>query len=276
MWRAFEVKSLAVQLSLPDDPVAVTGDPARLRQIMANLVDNAWKYTERGGAITISLLVEDREAVLRIEDTGLGISPDRLGSIFDLFTRGYPHATEAGLGVGLALVKRLVTLHGGRIEAASDGVGRGTIFVVRLPLAPHGPDEAIPETPRPVSARRILVIEDNDDAREALVAGLRLDGHMVEAAGTSGEGIEMAARLRPDVIILDIGLPDTDGYEVARIIRTKLGSGVRLVALTGYGQEADRRRAAEAGFDAHLTKPVSPEQLAAVIAEAAIIRHKGW
>jgi CheY-like chemotaxis protein len=206
---------------------------------------------------------------VRIRDTGVGIEAGMLPRIFDLFTQGDQSLarTSGGLGVGLTLVRRLVELHGGGVTARSEGPERGSEFTVRLPLAIARPGGAIPANPRercPASA--VLVIEDNSDARQTLRALLEHDGHRVDEAIDGASGLAQAEALRPDILLIDIGLPAMDGYEVARRIRAQRGHEPILVAITGYGQPDDRRRAFEAGFDAHLTKPVSPDHLADVLA----------
>jgi PAS domain S-box-containing protein len=255
-------------VSLGDEPIIVAGDPIRLQQIFGNLLNNACKYTPMGGSIWITLAVEDDVAVATIRDDGQGIPPEKLNSIFDLFVQAHPTLarTDGGLGIGLSLVKRLVQMHGGDVHASTGGPGRGATFTVRLPCAPMA---AVPSGPvaasAPASPQRILVIEDNGDAREMLATLLRLVGHEVVEAATGKEGIELALRHAPTTVILDIGLPDVDGYEVGRRLRQRLGGGVRLVALSGYGQVQDRTRSTKAGFDAHLVKPVDPATLGKVI-----------
>jgi CheY-like chemotaxis protein len=241
--------------------VIVKGDPARLEQVVGNLLDNASKYTPEAGSIRLDLDVEADGAVLRVRDTGPGIPPERIHSIFDPFTQINPTLarTAGGLGVGLSVVKRIVELHGGAVEVHSDGPG--SEFVVRLPVtaeAPPPPSERPTATP---TAGRVLVIEDNDDGREALVMALKAVGIDVQGASSGRAGIELALQSGPDHVLVDIGLPDLDGYEVARTLRQRLGPRVKLLALTGYGQPADRTRSAEAGFDAHLVKPVAPKDL---------------
>ena len=247
--------------------VFVLGDPVRLQQVLGNLVNNASKYSDAGGTVRVSLEVEGAEAVLRVSDDGAGIPEDKLDSIFELFAQADPGLarTEGGLGIGLTLVRRIVELHGGTVLASSEGLGRGAELTVRLPIA----SEAAPSTPaapppKP-TRRRIVVIEDHPDGREALATSLSLQGHEVRAAATGREGIEVAASSDPDAVLIDIGLPDVDGYEVARTLRARLAARVPLVALTGYGQPQDRARAKAAGFDAHLVKPVEPARLVQVL-----------
>jgi CheY-like chemotaxis protein len=227
---------------------------------------NAIKYTPTGGRIVVSARAEGEHAMLRIEDSGVGIAPDLLPRIFDLFVQGArePDRATGGLGVGLTLVRRLTDLHGGWVKAASEGPGRGSVFTVCLPLATAAPAEATsasPPTMAPVR-RRVLTIEDYADARESLRSLLELSGHEVREAADGPTGVELALRLRPDVVLIDIGLPGLDGYDVARRIRSApQGHRMVLAAVTGYGQPEDRRRAEEAGFDTLLVKPVRPEQL---------------
>src|SRR5262249_6879735 len=197
--------------------------------------------------------------------TGVGISAEMLPRVFDLFAQGDPSLahSQGGLGIGLTLVRRLVELHGGMVTVHSEGLGRGTEVVVRLPLGTPSPSSPEPPTEQRVGrARHILVIEDNPDAREMLRTTLEVDGHRVDVAEDGPQGVETARSSRPDVVLVDIGLPGLNGYEVAKQVRALFGRHVRLIAVTGYGQSEDRRRTEEAGFDAHLTKPVSSEQIA--------------
>lgn len=252
-----------LDVSLSAEPVVVRADAARMQQVVGNLVHNASKYTPVGGSIWVSVTSEDGHAVVRVRDDGIGIARDRLVSIFEPFTQVNPPLarTEGGLGIGLTLVSRLVELHGGTVEAKSDGPDAGAEFVVRLPLTAERPREERMAQTAISKPARILVIEDNDDAREALVTALRLDGHEVHAARTGLEGIATAQRETPGTVLIDIGLPDIDGFEVARRLREILGARARLVALTGYGQADDRRRSEAAGFDGHLVKPVAAETI---------------
>jgi PAS domain S-box-containing protein len=265
-----EAKRQRLAVVVPERAVTVTGDAVRLQQVVGNLLDNAVRYTPAGGAIAIALTTEAGEARLQIRDDGAGIPPESLVSVFELFAQANPTLarTEGGLGIGLTLVKRVVELHGGSIRAQSEGSGRGAEFVIRLPLAAEpaaGPSErACPPVLHP---RRVLVIEDHPDGREMLALALRLQGHEVFEAATASAGLEAAGRHTPDVVLVDIGLPDRDGYEVGRQLREKLGDGLRLIAVTGYGQPRDRARSSEVGFDAHLVKPVDPARLAEVLQE---------
>jgi CheY-like chemotaxis protein len=206
-----------------------------------------------------------------VEDSGVGISPELLPRIFDLFVQGErePDRAQGGLGVGLTLVRRLTELHGGRVEAASEGPGRGSVFTLRLPLAaaPLATATSLGGSMTSSVPRRVLMIEDYADARDSLRALLELSGHEVREAADGPTGVELALRLQPDVVLIDIGLPGLDGYDVARRIRSApQGHRMVLAAVTGYGQPEDRRRAEEAGFDAHLVKPVDPDQLTELLA----------
>lgn len=264
-----ELKRQRLSVSLGETPVTVVGDPVRLQQVFGNLLNNAAKYTPVDGSIWLTLKVEEGDrAVVTIADNGPGIPADKIESIFDLFVQANPTLarTEGGLGIGLTLVRQLVDLHGGEVMVASDGPGRGTRFTVSLPLA-GGPATAAAEPPTKaaVHPQRVLVVEDNADAREMLAMLLRLMGHEVIEAATGADGIEQALRHSPTVVVLDIGLPDVNGYEVAQQLRERLTKPARLVALSGYGQPQDRARSREAGFDAHLVKPVDPAALVEVI-----------
>ncbi len=251
-------------LSLPPVPLRVEADPTRLGQVMVNLLNNAAKYTEPGGRIELSLQRDGTQAVVRVKDSGMGIPPSALASIFEPFAQLNPSLDRAqgGLGIGLTLVRRLVELHGGTIAAHSDGLGRGSEFVVRLRLDPRSLTEEPPRSQPPFVPRRVLLIEDNQDGREMLTGLLRLWGHQVEEADDGPGGLTAIRRQPPDVALVDIGLPDLDGYELARQVRAAPGGDrVVLIAVTGYGQPQDRRRAVEAGFDDHLVKPVDLDKL---------------
>jgi signal transduction histidine kinase len=263
-------KRQTLHVTLPDEPVVVKGDPNRLQQIAANLLDNASKYTPEAGSIWLTVASDEGEATLRVRDDGIGIPADRLSSLFDPFSQinSTLARTTGGLGIGLTIVKRLVELHSGTIEVAT--TGRGATFTVRLPLTADLVPPRQPEpSPGPVHRWRVVVIEDNDDGREALVLALRTLGHEVHAANTGRAGIELVQRTQPDWVLVDIGLPDIDGYDVARMLRTVSGGGSKLIALTGYGQNADRKRSAEAGFAIHLVKPVAPVDLMKILESAS-------
>lgn len=258
-------------VSVDARPAWIMGDGLRLEQVVGNLLTNALKYTPAGGAIRVRVEPAAGEAVLSVEDSGIGIARELRPRIFDLFVQGNRSLDRAqgGLGIGLTLVQRLVRLHGGRVEVSSPGPGRGSVFTVRLPLAGR-PLVGMPamSTTRAVSApRRILLVEDNDDARETLRHLLELEGHVVHEAEDGTGAVEVALREQPDVAIIDIGLPGLDGYEVARRIRWRPeGQRIVLVALTGYGTADDHARSQAAGFDAHLVKPVDPGTLTRTIA----------
>jgi PAS domain S-box-containing protein len=261
-----------VSVQLPATPMFVEADPTRLEQIIVNVLNNASKYTPPAGHISVLASREGDEAVLRIRDTGVGIPAEMLPRIFELFVQGDQSLahTSGGLGIGLTLVHRLVELHHGRLEASSEGPGRGSEFTIGLPLSRT---ETAPATAVAIPARcpasAVLLIEDNADARQSLRTLLEQDGHRVDDAADGPSGLDRAETTRPDIVLIDIGLPRMDGYEVARRIRARRGTAPILVAITGYGRADDRRLSLEAGFDAHLTKPVTPEQLAQVLAAEA-------
>ncbi len=260
---------IAVSLAA-EEPLLVEGDSVRIEQVVHNLLTNALKYTPSGGRVAVRLARRGGQAEIRIEDTGVGIDPDILPSVFDLFTQADDTLDRAhgGLGIGLTLVRSLVELHGGTVRAESAGRGRGSTFVVRLPAASSSPDPQKPEPLPSVRPRRILLVEDNLDVRVSLQALLEDAGHRVTAARDGIEGAERGIADRPEVALVDIGLPGLDGYGVARRLRDRLGGRVYLVALTGYGLPEDRRRALESGFDAHLTKPVTLSSVLKLLAAA--------
>ncbi len=259
----------ALSVSLPEEPLVVEADPVRLDQIIVNLVTNAAKFTPRRGRLAVSVTREPSDAVIRVRDNGVGIPSELLPHVFDLFRQGErPLARSAGgLGIGLTIVQNLVTLHGGRVSAHSEGPGSGSEFTVSIPLSSVAP-EIVPvlDSDRPAklstSPSRVLIIEDDRDNRDMLRTSLELAGHQVDVADDGVGGVERARAMQPDIALIDIGLPGLDGYEVAQRIRRDLGGAIRLIALTGYGRPEDRRRGAEAGFDAYLVKPVFADQLA--------------
>jgi PAS domain S-box-containing protein len=260
----FESRRQNVVVSQWPEPVMILGDPVRVQQIVANLLTNASKYTPENGSVTITVAAEGDDAVLRVRDTGMGIPAVRLDEIFELFTqlKTPKTRTEGGLGIGLTLAKQLTALHGGTISALSEGSGKGSEFAVRLPRqtgVPPGSEGAVPKTRG--TRHRVLIIDDNQDARDVLAMALEIDGHRVFAAASGREGLEVALVERPTLVIVDIGLPDIDGHEVARRLRQALGSEVILVAFSGYGQPEDRRRSVEAGFDHHIVKPATAESI---------------
>ena len=250
-------------------PVGVSFDPARLEQIVVNLLTNALKFTPAGGAIRVGVRAEADTAILVVEDEGIGIPEDVLPRIFDLFFQGERTAarSEGGLGIGLTLVKTLTELHGGTIEARTGGPGLGSAFVIRLPRVALPRNAARRRLPQSTEHRRILIIEDNDDARDMLKTWMTLEGHDVLEAANGVEGVKMLINERPEVAFIDIGLPGMDGYEVARMARQQADLATRLVALTGYGQAADRQRSFQAGFDDFVVKPVDPARLTQILSD---------
>jgi signal transduction histidine kinase len=257
-------------VKLPDHHIWVDGDSVRLAQVVGNLLNNAAKFTPPGGSIALSACLEGTQAVIRVTDNGIGISAEQAKSIFDLFAQAghAPDRVQDGLGIGLSLVRTLVNLHGGSVDVHSDGAGRGSTFEVRLPTLAGTPpadetDFGMPSAPaRPADAYRILVVDDNVDSAEIVSALLQFAGHEVHMAHDGAGAIEAALRLKPDVVFLDIGLPDMSGVDVAAALRgrAELEKTV-LIALTGYGQDKDRMGAMAAGFNHHLTKPVNMETL---------------
>jgi CheY-like chemotaxis protein len=251
-----------LSIDAPGSAVLLLGDLARLAQVVSNLLNNAAKYSDEGGRIWLSVELAGPHVVVRVRDAGCGISPEVLPHVFDLFTQA-DHTldrSQGGLGIGLTLVKTLAEMHGGSVTASSPGLGRGSEFTVRLPRAPAD----VAPAPLPVARgaiggarRRVLVVDDNVDAAHSLARLLEAAGHDVSAVYDGLAALSQASQLRPDVILLDIGLPGLDGYEVARRLRSRPETAAALlVALTGYGQDEDRRRSQEAGFDHHLVKPV--------------------
>jgi signal transduction histidine kinase len=253
-------------------------DPTRLAQVFANLLTNAAKYTDPHGHIALTVSRDDGEIVVTVTDDGIGLPAEMIPRVFDLFEQAErsPDRAEGGLGIGLALVKNLVALHGGRVSVQSDGPGRGCQFTVRLPASSgvptHERHEAAPPPTEPRTARsqRILVVDDNVDAAEILMESLQLAGHEVEMSIDPIAALEVAARFAPEVAVLDIGLPVMDGYELAGRLRGVPGcEACRLIALTGYGQEHDRKRSREAGFESHLVKPIDVDALLALVEAGA-------
>ena len=265
-----EASGHQLAVSLPAEPIHLDADPARLAQVISNLLNNAAKYTEPGGHIALTAERRGGDLVLTVRDTGVGISAEMLPGIFEMFAQvdRSLERSQGGLGIGLTLVRRLVEMHGGTIEARSEGIGRGSEFVVRLPVRGERPEPARPEfrpagRERPAPApRRILVVDDNHDAARSLARLLKLAGNEVQTAGDGREAVVAAAAFRPDAVLLDIGLPVLNGYDAARQIRAQpWGGDMVLIALTGWGQDEDRRRSREAGFDHHLVKPVDTDTM---------------
>ncbi|MBK6005628.1 PAS domain-containing protein [Ramlibacter ginsenosidimutans] len=261
----------ALDVQLPQEPLWVEGDPVRLAQVLANLLNNAAKYSEDGGHVTVGAWAEDGQAVVSVRDTGIGIDPELLPRMFGMFTRGQRDSARAqgGLGIGLALSRRLAEMHGGTLDGHSDGVGQGSEFVVRLPLAAAAADAADAQPAHGLRTNEAdlrgiaaLVVDDNPDAGDSLGQVLALLGAEVRVARDGRKALETFAEFLPRVVLLDIGMPEMNGYEVARAIRARFpGAPTTLVALTGWGQEDDRRRAREAGFDHHLVKPAEIDAL---------------
>ena len=267
-------KGQSVAKSLPDAPIWIYADPMRIEQVVVNLLNNACKYTDRGGHIWIGLEQKGDEAVLRVRDSGIGIAPDLLPRIFDLFTQADKSLdrSQGGLGIGLSLVKSLVTMHRGRVDAVST-VGQGSEFIVKLPvmLSPQVPVPVFAENiVTPANPLKVLVVDDNTDAAKGVAMLLRASGHIVKVAHDGADAMQAALEFVPQVVLLDIGLPVVNGYEVAKWIRHEPAlKNLVLVALTGYGQESDRQRTQEAGFDHHLVKPVEFAKVETILAAVA-------
>jgi CheY-like chemotaxis protein/two-component sensor histidine kinase len=275
---ALEERRHRIEQAVGPEPLAVDADPVRLQQVITNLLTNAAKYTPPGGRIALSAGREGGEAVIRVRDNGIGIRPEMLGRIFEMFTQAdrVEGRISEGLGLGLPLVKSLVELHGGSVDAHSDGPGRGSEFVVRLPLksvyslmpppSSRAEDKGQGARDKRQESKRILVVDDNRDGAESIAMLLGMRGHEVRVAYDGAEALRAFDDFSPHVLLLDIGMPGMSGYEVARRLRAAPASeGVLIVAMTGYGQDEDRRRAREAGFDHHLVKPVEFDVLFALL-----------
>ena len=271
-----EVQGHQLNVTVPHESLLLDADPVRLAQVVGNLLTNSAKYTEANGHIWLTARREGGQAVLSVRDTGIGIAPDMLPHVFELFVQADHASTKAqgGLGIGLTLVKNLVEMHDGTVQARSGGLGKGSEFIVHLPLLtqarlePGESESAAQEQAAPSSGHRLLVVDDNHDAANSLSMLLRLQGHEVRVAHDGPTALEIATGFRPDLIFLDIGMPGMDGYEVARRVRQTPGlERTILAALTGWGQQEDRRRSAEAGFDHHLVKPPEPKALEGMLAE---------
>ena len=265
-----------LELALPDEPLRVRGDRLRISQVLSNLLDNAAKFTEAGGRIAVraARTAGGRRAEVGVRDDGAGIEPEVLPHVFEVFTQG-DHSLDrslGGLGVGLAVVKGLIEMHGGEVEARSAGPGRGSEILFRIPLEnAAAAAERQPEMAH--SGRKVLVVEDNPDAGAMMRDFLELSGHEVELAATGTDGVEAARQFHPEVVLCDLGLPGMSGYEVAEELRRDPSTrSARLIAVTGYGREEDRRRSKAAGFDLHLTKPVDPAKLRALLDERRVGR----
>jgi PAS domain S-box-containing protein len=271
-----DASSHSLNIGLPDEPLMLRADPTRLSQVVQNLLNNAAKYTPAGGTIWLDVLREGNEAaVISIRDTGIGIAAEHLSSIFEIFAQLSPghHRAQGGLGIGLSLVKALVERHGGTVSAHSAGTGLGSEFVVRLPIEVEAPEDnasALSSVVESHHSRRILIVDDNQDAAVSLAMLLEMDGHETRTASDGVAALSIAEHFLPQTVILDIGLPGVDGYEVARLIRGQAsGADITLIALTGRAQQRDREDARSAGFDFHLTKPVDYERLRSILDRSA-------
>ncbi|MGH6636626.1 MAG: ATP-binding response regulator [Gammaproteobacteria bacterium] len=268
-----ESRDHELTVTLSPQPIYLNGDPTRLAQVVGNLLNNACKFTDKGGRIRLAVEREGGQAVIRVQDTGIGIAADMLPRIFEMFTQVDTslERSHGGLGIGLRLVRELVELHDGTLEAHSAGIGQGSEFVVRLPIrieTPKPPPEPTVSEPTTTTARRILVVDDNRDSAESLAMLLKLTGNETHTAYDGLEAVEAAATFRPEVVLLDIGLPKLNGYEAARKIREQpWGKGMVLVALTGWGQDEDRQKSTDAGFNDHMVKPVDHAALMKLLAE---------
>jgi CheY-like chemotaxis protein len=256
---------------IPERGPLVSVDPVRLAQVVSNILDNATKFTPTGGKILVALLKHQDTAVLRIVDTGIGIAPQNLDRVFDLFTQVDRGAGGRGLGIGLALVRRLVELHGGSVTANSSGEGLGTEIVVRLPCLSEGRVEPSRKQQSPTTARdepiRFLIVDDNVDAANALTELLELSGCRARAGYSGEDALRLGEGFGPDIVLLDLGMPGMDGFETAKRVRqTSWGSHAKLVAVTGWGQASDRKKTADAGFDEHLVKPVDLDVVLELVA----------
>jgi CheY-like chemotaxis protein len=264
-----DAQALSLRVDLPQRPVWIDADLTRVSQALSNLLNNAAKYTPPGGEIRVTVTASECSTTVTVADNGIGIEPEMLDRIFEMFTQLQPYRdrTTGGLGIGLTLARRLIELHGGTIEARSEGCGRGTTFVVTVPTAGEPGRSVASGSPVAKSERpcRVLVADDNPDSTEMMREMFTLKGHDVKVAADGAQAVEIASGFRPEIAFLDIGMPRMDGYEAARRIRALLGHHVVLVALTGWGQDEDKRRSREAGFDEHLTKPPDPERLERLI-----------
>jgi signal transduction histidine kinase len=274
--EVFSAKQITLKVELPPDPCVIDVDHTRFVQILSNLLQNAAKFTDHGGSVRVSAAIVPpasdalSQVLITVTDSGIGISPELLPRVFDLFTQGETRSSQPGLGIGLTLARRLVELHGGRLDARSEGPGRGSAFVIQLPLAT---DQSVAATPRPADLqrleRRILVVDDNHDVADATAMLIEEMGGQARVAYDGDSALAMLQEYQPEVILLDIGMRGLDGYETCQRIRRVVGNRVLVVALTGFGQEQDKEKASRAGFDAHLTKPTDGAALAGVLASHA-------
>jgi signal transduction histidine kinase/CheY-like chemotaxis protein len=262
----FDAKRQTLSLHFPDrDTPWIDVDPARIEQILGNLLTNAMRYTPDGGQIAVEAALEGDEVVVRVSDDGIGIAPEMLPLLFEPFAQADSSLDRAhgGLGIGLTLVRSLAEMHGGTASAASEGIGRGSVFTLRLPIAQNPVQSTLIAQPKPTGdSRRVLVVDDNYDAASTLAMVLQYEEFVTSVVGDGAEAIRAVEKLQPEIVLLDIGLPGIDGYEVARRVRElPSGGDILLIAITGYGQPGDRARAFESGFDHHLVKPVDTLQL---------------
>jgi CheY-like chemotaxis protein len=280
-FEAYELRArereLAYHLNLAERPLYVMGDRQRLEQVLGNLLANAVKYTALGGRVDVDVFAEGQSARVAVTDNGVGLAPEMLGRVFAPFAQvdSSLDRSQGGLGLGLALVQSLVSLHGGEVHASSPGLGRGCRFEIQLPRAAadqQRPADVATPAVIPASPLKVVVVEDNQDIRELFVQSLATTGHSVACAADGPSGLEALLAFGPDVAFVDVGLPGFDGYEVARRARAA-GSRSRLVALTGYGQSTDKQRAVEAGFDEHLVKPVLDDDLRRSLERASSARN---
>jgi CheY-like chemotaxis protein len=272
---SIEAKGLTLKQGLPDEPLLVEGDPVRLAQIVINILTNAGRYTDSPGTITVTAGQEDGKAVVRVRDTGIGIAPEMLSRVFEQFVQADSSLDrrQGGLGLGLTLARKLAELHGGAVEARSEGLGKGSEFTIRLPAARKGEARREPLAAETSSdrlvGRRVVLVDDSADSRTTLADVLEMLGHHVLLAADGPEALRLAWEEQPEAYVVDIGLPGMDGYEVARKLRqTPAGEQALLIALSGYGSPQDRERARQAGFDAHLTKPANIEELQGLLTSA--------
>jgi CheY-like chemotaxis protein len=269
-----DAAGVELTVRLPEVLVALHADRTRLSQVLSNLLNNAAKFTPRGGRVELDVAEDETSVLIRLKDTGVGIPTEMLAYVFEMFAQvsDVRERTQSGLGIGLTLVKRLVELHGGAVWAESQGAGLGSTFFVRLPRVAAEAQTLLPSPLRDAGGlqrtRRVLVVDDNADAAETLGALLAVDGHDVRTATTGASALAMVREFHPHIAFLDIGMPGMSGYDLARRLRAEPQlSGITLVAVTGWGQDEDRRHSREAGFDHHLTKPVDPRTVQVTVAE---------